>query len=93
MFYAFRVNKALADLGGSPKVIDANMRVLMLRAGKQSGKSPQEVALRMVAQLPLMFRTNLNVGSIREWLRTRKINPDAPEVRDALGQLSVSDIL
>jgi hypothetical protein len=92
-FYAFRVNSALASLGVSPSIINPLYRQGMQRIGRQAGHSPQEVALYMAAQLPAVHRVELNPGPIRRWIRQRKINPDASEMREALEKLGIWDLM
>jgi hypothetical protein len=97
-FYAFRVNSALALLGVSPSIINPLYRQGMQRTGRQAGHSPQEVALYIAAQLPAAHRVAVqrvesSVGPIRKWIRQRKINPDASEMREALERLGLWDLM
>jgi hypothetical protein len=92
-FFAARVNLALISLGVPPNILNKGYKAGLLAFGKMSGNSPQEIALYAVAQLPVVYRINLNVGMIKGWIRRRKINPDAPEMQEALGELGLSGLL
>lgn len=84
MFYVVRVNFAISFLGLPPTSVSPEFRRLMIAAGKEAGNSPQEVALWIVSQLPIALRTTYQPSTVKGWIRTRKINPDDPEMVKAL---------
>lgn len=87
MFFVFRVNFALAALGINSQLVDQSFRVQMIVVGKEAGNSPQEVALWIVSQLPLRIRCDYKPQTVKQWIRSRKINPDDPEMERALLEL------
>lgn len=93
MFFVVRVNNALALLNINPQMIQSDYRQAMQTAGKLSGASPQEVAVFIASQLPIAHRMNLNYQTIRSWLRKRKIDPNNPEIRDALFNLDADCLI
>lgn len=93
MFFAFKVNAAIDKLGVSIKVFDGWYRSSMHSAGKASGNSAEEVALFMVAQLPVIHRTEIDTDLIRQWSETGKIDAKRDEVRSALAMLSLWDLM
>ena len=93
MFYGTRVNSALATLGIAPMTFTTDYRRSMQKVGEAAGNSPQEVALCMVAELPIIHRINIQPAVIKGWVRERKIDPRAPEVSDALGKLALWDLM
>ena len=93
MFFVIRVNNALALLNINPQLIQSDYRQTMQFAGKQSGASPQEVALYIAGQLTIAHRMNLNYQTIRTWLRKKKIDPNNPEIRDALYNLDADSLI
>ena len=93
MFFVVRVNNALALLNINPQLIQSDYRQAMQLAGKQSGASPQEVALFIAGQLPIAHRMDLNYQTIRTWLRKKKIDPNNSEIRDALYNLDADGLI
>jgi hypothetical protein len=93
MFYALRVNSAIARLGVRVVDFDSAFRGTMQNLGKSKGYTPQEVALHMVAQLPIVQRTNLDHAMIHDWVRSKKVNVERPEIRDALSTFALFDLL
>jgi hypothetical protein len=93
MLFGLRVNASLAKLGISPLVVDVDYRIAMKRAAKAAGNSPQEVAVFIASQLPLIHRTDLQAAPVKAWIREGKIDPTAPEIREALGTLALWDLL
>jgi hypothetical protein len=93
MFFGLRVNASLAKIGISPRVVNVDYRIAMKRAAKNAGNSPQEVAVFIAAQLPLLHRAALQSAPIKAWIRERKIDPKSEEMRDALGTLALWDLL
>jgi hypothetical protein len=91
MFYIFRVNHAIASLGIRISSINPDFRCAMQRIGKRVGHSPQEVAIFIAAELPVMYRSELELGPIRKWIRQRKINREDPVIADALAKLGLWD--
>jgi len=87
MFFAVRVNNAIALLGLDPRVISAEYRQGAQLVGKLSGSSPQEVALFIVSQLPIAYRLDLNPLPVKTWIRKKKLNPKDPEMVEALYRL------
>jgi hypothetical protein len=59
MFYGLRVNSALARLGIPPTLIENNFRRSLQQVGEASGNTPQEVAVFIAAELPMIHRINL----------------------------------
>jgi len=86
-FYRMRVNIALNKLGFDPRIVDDHFRQLMQQVGQDSGNSPQEVALWIVSQLPLRLRIDVQYRTIKNWIRTRKINPEDSEMSRALREI------
>jgi hypothetical protein len=93
LLFAIRVNSAIAKLGINPADIKAEYRQGAQAFGKRYGYSPQEVALFVVSNLPMDFHFGVNVGTIRTWIRKRKINPQDPEMRNALDRLALWHLL
>jgi hypothetical protein len=93
MFYVLRVNSALAKLRIRPDDVEAEFGHFMQAAGKQSRSSPQEVALYIASRMPAAYRVGLDVETVRKWLRTGKINPDNPEVRETLNNLGLWSLM
>jgi len=93
MFFGLRVSASLAKIGISPQVVNVDYRIAMKRAAKNAGNSPQDVAVFIAAQLPLMHRAGLQSAPIKAWIRDRKIDPKSEEMRDALGTLALWDLL
>jgi hypothetical protein len=89
MFYIFRVNAALAELGLGPKIFNPNFRVIMQRVGKAAGNTPQEVALHMAAELPLTYRVQTDISVIRRWLAANLVDRTKDEVREALSTFAL----
>lgn len=87
MLYIIRVNFSISALGLKPTEVNPNFRRLMIAAGKEAGNSPQEVALWIASQLPISMRVNANPSTVKGWIRSRKINPDDPEMERALIEL------
>jgi len=71
MFYAFRVNSALALLGVRPPLVAKTYRAAMHEQGKAAGNSPQEVAIYIASQLPLIHRVDLRRDLIESWISWR----------------------
>jgi hypothetical protein len=92
MFYAFRVNSALAQLGIRHLLLTQTTRAAMQNAGKAAGHTPQEVAACLAAQLPLIHRVQLQVDVIEQWIVTGKINHKSDAMRAARGELALWDL-
>jgi hypothetical protein len=93
MFYAFRVNSALALLGVRPALVAKTYRDAMHEQGKAAGNSPQEVAIYIASQLPLIHRADLRQDLIESWISTGKVDHKKLEMRDALGSLALWDLM
>jgi hypothetical protein len=93
MFFGLRVNASLAKIGISPRAVDIDYRIAVKGLEKTGGNTPQEVAIFIAAQLPLMHRPALQSAPITTWIRERKINPKSEEMRDALGTLALWDLI
>ena len=63
----------------------------MQNAGKAAGHTPQEVAVCLAAQLPLIHRVQLQADVIEKWIETGKINHRSDALRAALGELALRD--
>lgn len=87
MFFAIRVNNALALLGIDPRIFQSEYRQFGQQIGKESGATPQEVALVLASHLPMVYRLNANPLTAKDWIRKRKVNPRDPSVREALMDL------
>jgi hypothetical protein len=88
-YYGFRLNAALAHLGCSPTIFQAAFRRLMQIEGFATGYSPQEVALVMVAQLPIAHRAAMPPAVVDAYIRKGKVDPTKPHVQEALGRLAI----
>ena len=86
-FFAIRVNNALALLNIDPRIFKNEFRQLGQRMGKATGASPQEAALMMASELPIIYRINANPIAAKAWIRKRKVNPRDPSVREALSKM------
>lgn len=93
MLYAIRVNSSLAKLGIPPALIETSFRRELQQVGQASGNTPQEVAVFIAAQLPLMHRFDLRPAVIEKWVREKKINHQKDEMRDALSTLCLWNLL
>ena len=93
MFYGIRVNSALAKLGVRPAAIAGTDRRMLHARAEAAGATPQEAALIIAAELPLVHRFNLSKEQVEAWVRQKKINPQVPQIRDALGGLALWDVL
>ncbi len=93
MFYIFRVNNALALLNINPQVLNPQFRRFTQITGKSTGASPQEVALVLASQLPVIYRAQANPLTAKTWIRKRKINPRDPSVKQALEDLGWYDLI
>jgi hypothetical protein len=68
MYYGVRVNSALAMLGIASTLIEKNYRRSMQQVGEASGNTPQEVALFIAAELPLIHRVDLPRAVVEKWV-------------------------
>jgi hypothetical protein len=93
MFYALRVNSALALLGIRPALVSRAFRVMMQEVGKAAGNSPQEVAVWIASQLPLIYRVDLQPTLIQKWIEGGKLNKNKTEMREALGKVSLWNLI
>ena len=93
MFYALRVNSALALLGIRPAIVAKAYRAAMQDAGKAAGNSPKEVAIHIAAQVPLIYRVDLWRDLIVSWIKSGKVNHKKAEMRDAFGTLALWDLM
>lgn len=91
-FYVWRVNYSLAKLGLPPNIIRQDWKAGLMAVGKQSGNSPQEVALWLAAQLPANYRAACNPIPAKVWIRQRKVNPRSPEMREALESMGWGEL-
>ena len=89
MFYVLRVNIALVTLGIAPNSITAEFRQGPQLAGRQAGNSPQEAAVWIASQLPLEMHGGINPAPIKGWIRSRKVDPQSSEMREALLNLGI----
>ena len=93
MFYRIRVNSALARLGIPPNLIERNFRRSLQQVGEASGNTPQEVAVFIAAELPMIHRVNLPAAVVRKWIEDGKVNHKSDEMRSALGTLCLWDLM
>lgn len=93
MFYGFRVDKALLDMGIDANQIDIGFRREMKQLGKISGISPQEIALVIAARTPLSLRLDLKEAAVKDWIESRKIDAGDEKIRSALLELGMYDLL
>ena len=89
MFYGLRVNTSLATLGIKPRFTGEEYRTAMQRIGDQNRNSPQEVAVFIASQLPIIHRAGLQPAVIKTWIREGKIDPASEEMQEALGVLAL----
>jgi hypothetical protein len=64
----------------------------MQRVGEASGNTPQEVALFIAAELPLIYRVDLPRAVVEKWVTSGKVNNGKPEMRAALSTLSLFEL-
>jgi hypothetical protein len=57
-------------LGIRPAIVAKPFRSAMQEAGKAAGNSPQEVAIHIAAQLPLIYRVDLRRDLVESWIKT-----------------------
>ncbi len=93
MLYALKVNFALANLGIDTRWIRDEYRQGAQAVGKASGNSPQEVAVFIASQLPIVYQLELDPAVAKKWVRERKINPRDPEMRTALVALNWGELI
>ncbi|MGY4333303.1 hypothetical protein ACVWWG_007720 [Bradyrhizobium sp. LB7.2] len=93
MFYGIRVNSALARLGILPTLIEKSFRRSLQQVGEASGNTPQEVAVSIAAELPMIHRINLPRSVIQKWIEDGKVNHKSNEMRSALGTLCLWDLM
>ncbi|MCK1266761.1 hypothetical protein IVB44_21375 [Bradyrhizobium sp. 49] len=68
MFYGIRVNSALARLGIPPALIEKHLRRYLQQVGEASGNTPQEAAVFIAAELPMIHRMALCCSTVdRDW--------------------------
>src|SRR4051812_18349293 len=89
VFFKLRVDSAIARLGVDPRAFNKDFHSGAKQVGKRSGNSPQEVAVVMIAQLPVVDRVSLDVELIRKWAAQGKINTEREEVREALSEFDL----
>lgn len=87
MFYNVLVDLSLEELGISPGAIAAHYRQGAQAVGELRGSSPEETALFIVSQLPVVHLLELDAVQIRVWIGQRKLDPNDPKMRDALLRL------
>jgi hypothetical protein len=80
-------------LGIRPAVVAKPFRASMQNAGKAAGNSPQEVAIHIASQLPLIYRVDLRRDLVESWIKSGKVNHKKAEMRDAFGTLALSDLM
>jgi hypothetical protein len=85
MFYVFRFNKALLDLGFEPKYINQTHRVSAQATGRALGYTPEEAALLLLTNLPPALLDQANPKAAEKWIRKGKVNPNRDAIREALG--------
>lgn len=93
MFYGIRFNSALARRGIPPTLIETNFRRSLQQVGEASGNTPQEVAVFIAAELPLIQRVNLPPSVVQKWIEAGKVNHKSDEMRGALGTLCLWDLM
>lgn len=87
MFYFVKVNLAIAALGFNPNDLKPEFRQLAQDYGKAAGYSPEEAALMVCSQLPLMYQMQLNPAVARGWIRAKKVNSTDPQIEQAIFDL------
>jgi hypothetical protein len=63
----------------------------MHQIGKAAGARPREVAIHMVAELPVAYRMSFNPLVVRKWLQKGKIDPQTSQMRRAFSRLDIFD--
>jgi len=93
MFYGFRVEKALLDMGIDANQISPDYRREMKEIGKISNIRPQEIALVIAARTPLSLQLNINVTTVRDWIVSKKVDRTDEKIRSTLMELGMYDLL
>ena len=93
MSFYFRADLALSKLGLQPRLIFSSHRRALQENGRTAGDSPQEVALWIAAQFPLIDRMHISVPQISSWIVQQKIDPNAPRMEDAIAALALWDVV
>jgi hypothetical protein len=93
MFFGFRVNAALMRLGCNPLTFTSAFRWLTQQEGIAAGNTPQEVALVMLGQLPIVHRASVRLAAVQALISKGKIDPEKQEVRVALFRLGLFELL
>ena len=65
----------------------------MHEQGKAAGNSPQEVAIYVASQLPLIHHVDLRRDLIESCISTGKVDHKKSEMRDALSSLALWDLM
>lgn len=65
----------------------------MQQEGLAAGNTPQEVALMMAAQLPIVHRAAVRPALVQARISRGKIDPEKQEVRVALFRLGLFELL
>lgn len=79
-FYPVKVNAALAAINISPSLINQEYRQGIQDVGYETGATPQEAAVFIAAQLPMMLQMNVSNEVIRLWIHTGKLDLSKPDV-------------
>jgi hypothetical protein len=87
MFYAIRVNAAIAALGVDPRSVPLDLRQQAQEMGKRSGCTPQETALMLISQLPLYIHSAADIRVANLWVRERKVRRENPAIYEAMMNL------
>lgn len=82
--YPVKVNAALVALGINPQDIRPLLRQAAQAFGLDQGYTPQEASLLIASKLPVALIDPSGIGTVRGWIRERKINPLDINIRDAL---------
>jgi hypothetical protein len=92
MFYAVRVNVAIAALGINPSHVNQVQRQAAQMLGQTMGHTPQEVALLLLTQMPFTVQGMVDPRIARGWAAKRKINIHRRDIDDALCLLGWLDL-
>jgi hypothetical protein len=92
MFYGLRVNAALVRLGCTPMAFASAFRTLLQKEQLAADKTPQEVALVMAAQLPIVRRAAVRSAVVQRLIGNGEIDPEKHEVRAALIRLGLIEV-
>ena len=84
MFYPFKVNTALAELGVNPNKINSEYRRFTQQLAKRLGYTPQEAAVLLASQIPLEYSPGVNKINLHGWVNSGKVRLHISEIGQAV---------